>query len=50
MDLQKESVVEFKAKIVRTPFLPIHFEENLYLAVNQKYWDIDTLSSVFQSD
>ena len=32
---------------LRNRILLFHFEKNLYLAVNQKYWNIDTLSSVF---
>ena len=53
---QTSNIVETiqQTKNVRTPLrnriLPIHLEENLYRAVNQKYWNIDTLSSVFKTD
>ena len=43
-----------KAKNIRTPLrnriLPVNFEENLYLAVNKNYWDVETLLLVVNSD
>ena len=43
-----------KAKNIRAPLrnriLPVNFEENLYLAVNKNYWDVETLLLVLNSD
>ena len=43
-----------KAKNIQTPLrnriLPVNFEENLYLAVNKNYWDVETLLLVVNSD
>ena len=43
-----------KAKNIRTPLryriLPVNFEENLYLAVNKNYWDVENLLLVVSSD
>ena len=43
-----------KAKNIRTPLrnkiFPMNFEENLYLAVNKNYWDVELLLLVVNSD
>ena len=43
-----------KAKNIRTPLrnriFPVNFKENLYLAVNKNYWDVETLLLVVNND